>query len=43
MNLPYVSGTSNGGSLSTQRWDGEGYRREGLKGGNICIPVADSF
>ena len=36
-NLLYVSGNSNRGSVST--WRG---RREVQKGGDICIPMADS-
>ena len=42
-NLLYVSGNSKQELyINLDRWDGDGDRREGLKGGDICIPVADS-
>ena len=28
--------------INLERWDGEGDGREVQKGGNICIPMADS-
>ena len=28
--------------INLEGWDGEGYRREFQKGGDICIPMADS-
>ena len=28
--------------ISLEGWDGEGDGREGQKGGDICIPMADS-
>ena len=28
--------------INLERWDGEGDRREVQKGGDICIPMADS-
>ena len=28
--------------INLEEWDGEGDGREFLKGGNICIPMADS-
>jgi len=28
--------------INLEGWDGEGHRREVQKGGNICIPMADS-
>ena len=28
--------------ISLEEWDGEGDRREFQKGGDICIPMADS-
>ena len=28
--------------INLEGWDGEGDRREGQKGGDICIPMADS-
>ena len=28
--------------INLEWWDGEGDRREFQKGGNICIPIADS-
>ena len=40
-NLLYGSGNSNRGSVSIQR-GGEGDGREVQKGGDICIPMADS-
>ena len=42
-NLLYGSGNSNRGSVSNQEgWGGEGDGTEVQKGGDICIPVADS-
>ena len=42
-NLLNVSGNSNRGSVSTLAGcDGEGGGREVQKGGDICIPMADS-
>ena len=32
----------NGLCINLEGWDGEGYGREVQKGGNICIPIADS-
>ena len=29
--------------INLERWDVEGYWREVQKGGDICIPMADSF
>ena len=29
--------------IHLERWDVEGYGREVQKGGDICIPMADSF
>ena len=40
-NLLYGSGNSNRGSGS-EGWDGAGDGREVQKGGDICIPMADS-
>jgi len=41
--LPYSSGNSNRGSVSTlEGWVGEGDEREVQKGEDICIPMADS-
>ena len=31
-----------GPCINLEGWDGEGDGREFLKGGNICIPMADS-
>ena len=28
--------------INLEEWDGEGYWREVQKGGDICIPMADS-
>ena len=42
-NLPCESGISNRGFyINLEWWDGEGAGREVQKGGDICIPVADS-
>ena len=42
-NLLYGSGNSNGGlCINLEGWDGEGDRREIQKGGDICIPMANS-
>ena len=42
-NLLYGSGNSNRGAGSTWRgWNREGNGREFQKGGDICIPMADS-
>ena len=39
----YGSGNSTRGSLiSLEGWDGAGDGREVQKGGDICIPMADS-
>ena len=32
----------NGLCINLEGWDGEGYGREVQKGGDICIPIADS-
>ena len=40
-NLLYGSGNSNRGCINLEGWDGEGDGREVLKGGDICIPMAD--
>ena len=34
--------TQRGALFNLEGWDGEGDGREVQKGGNICIPVADS-
>ena len=42
-NLLYASGNSKQGlCINLEKWDGEGDRREIQKGGDICIPMADS-
>ena len=41
-NLLNGSGNSKGLCISLEEWDGEGERREFQKGGEICIPMADS-
>ena len=41
-NLLYGSGNSNGLCINLEGWDGEGVEREVQKGGDICIPMADS-
>ena len=41
-NFLYGSGNSNGLCINLERWDGEGDRREVQKGGDICIPMAES-
>ena len=41
-NLLYGSGNSNGLCINLEGWDGEGDGREVEKGGDICIPMADS-
>ena len=33
---------TNGLCVNLERWDGEGDGREFQKGGDICIPMADS-
>ena len=42
-NLLYGSGNSNGLCINLERWDGEGDGREFQKGGDICIPMADTW
>ena len=37
-----VSQETQTGALYLEGWDGEGDRREVQKGGDICIPMADS-
>ena len=34
--------TQTGGCINPEGWDGEGDGREVQKGGDICIPMADS-
>ena len=29
--------------INLEGWDGEGEGREGQKGGDICVPMADSY
>ena len=29
--------------INLEGWDGEGDGREGQKGGDICVPMADSY
>ena len=42
-NLLYGSGNSKQGlCINLEGWDGEGDGREVQKGGDICIPMADS-
>ena len=41
-NLVYGSGDSNGLCINQEGWDGEGDGREVQKGGDVCIPMADS-
>ena len=41
-NLLCGSGKSNRGSINQEEWNGEGNGREFQKGGDICIPTADS-
>ena len=42
-NLLYGSGNSNRGSvINLEGWDGKGDGREVPKGGDICIPMADT-
>ena len=41
-NVLYGSGNSNGLCINLEGWDGEGDGREFQKGGDICIPMADS-
>ena len=41
-NLPYGSRNSNGLCINLEGWDGKGNGREAQKGGDICIPMADS-
>ena len=38
----YVLGNSNGLCINLEEWDGEGDGREVQKGGDICMPMADS-
>ena len=40
--LLYGSGNSNRLCINLEGWDGEGDGREVQKGGDICIPMADS-
>ena len=40
--LLYGSGNSNRLYINLEGWGGEGGGREGQKGGDICIPMADS-
>jgi len=53
LTLPYVKLMANENLLCDSRnskglcnnlkgWDGEGYEKEVQKGGDICIPMADS-
>ena len=35
--------TQTGLCISVERWDGVGDAREVQKGGDICIPMADSY
>ena len=52
LTLPYVKQTKEfavwlrklkqGLCINLEGWDGEGDRREVQKGGDICIPMADS-
>ena len=42
-NLLYGSENSEQGlCINLEEWDGEGYGMEFQKGGDICIPMADS-
>ena len=41
-NLLYGSGNSKGFCINLEEWDGEGDGREVQKGGDMCIPMADS-
>ena len=41
-NALYGSGNSNGLCINLEGWDGEGDGREFQKGGDICIPMAES-
>ena len=41
-NLLYGSGNSNGLCINLDGWDGEADGKEVQKGGDICIPMADS-
>ena len=41
-NLLYGSGNTNGLCINLEGWGGEGNGREVQKGGDICIPMADS-
>ena len=34
--------TQTGALYQPRRWDGEGAEREVQKGGDVCIPMADS-
>ena len=34
--------TRTGARINLEEWDGERYGREFQKGGNICLPMADS-
>ena len=43
-NLLYGSGNSNRGlCINPEEWDGEGDGREVQKGGDICMPMVDSY
>ena len=41
-NLLYGSGNSNGLCINLEGWNVEGDGREVQKGGDVCIPMADS-
>ena len=41
-NLLYVSGNSNRICINLDGWDGEENGRKFQKGGDLCIPMADS-
>ena len=38
----WLSKLKQGLCINLEGWDGEGDRREALKGGDICTPVANS-
>ena len=38
----WLSKLKQGLCINLEGWDGAGYGREVQKGGNICIPMADS-
>ena len=42
-NLLYGSGNSNRFCINLDWWDGVGDGKEVQKGGDICIPVVDSY